>query len=49
MISEGTAIKLTAKSDQVEKEELFEIKSDQTDTRVVLYAKNAAKIWYQTS
>ena len=49
MISEGKAVKLTAKGQQVEKEELFDLQSDQeeTDTRVVLYAKYAAKMGYQ--
>ena len=48
VISEGKAVKLTAKGQQVEKEELFELQSDQeeTDTRVVLYAKYAAKMGY---
>ena len=45
---EGTAIKLTTKDENVETEEVFELKSDQeeTDTRVVLYAMYGAKIGY---
>ena len=48
VISEGTAIELSSCDGKVQKTEIFELKSGQeeTDTRVVLYAKYGAKQGY---